>query len=146
MTGGFDTPQLIGAAFGLIFIVVGLMFVIMPLRFAAQRRSWTPADAVIDRIEKRTSTRSDNTRRWLQADYHYADAQGVLHNGSGRLPAGTSFGPDAAERTMPVLYNPRNPSSSMPAGGGGGMACGIIFGLVFAAIGAGVIWFALTIV
>lgn len=147
MTDGFDGPQLIGALVGLGFIAFGLVFIISPLRLRARRRTWTRTDAVIDRLEKRS--RSDNSggrRRWLQADYHYTDANGVLRRGNGPLPRGISFGPDAAERTMPVIYDPRSPDRSAPDAGTPAVGCGITFGIVFAAVGAGLIWFLLVVV
>lgn len=144
--GGFGLPQILLGLFGLVFIAFGLAFILGPLRLRSRRRTWTGTKGVIDSIDKRSRTDENSTRRWLEATYHYTDGQGVQHHGKGTLPANLTFGPDADERTMDVLYDPRNPGNSMPATTGGGAACGIVFGAVFAAVGAGMIWFALMVV
>lgn len=131
-------------AAGLLFAVLGVAAIANSIRTAGRHRSWTAAQAVLDRLELRQATGERHTRPWMQASYHYRDAQGGEHRGQGRIPAAITFGSQAERRALDILYDPAHPERSMPQAQGGGMT-GIVMGAVLAAFGLGFALFALTV-
>lgn len=120
--------------FGLVFAGIGVSLPVRAITTRQRQSSWTPTTATVRELETRRRTGENGTSTTLVAHYVYRDATGTEHTGSGPY-TDTHVRLDGTPVSLPVVYDPFDPSRSVLTGQGAQIGCAAAIGCFFALIG-----------